>query len=496
MSALAGSLPRRRLLPRVPTVRLRSALFAGALALGGLGGYLASSGHASRVLALAIVLLPVAIWTRPYLGPSLLLGAALLVEQNDGIPHIPLTSRLPLFQGIGPGHLQGADILLVLVGIVYLAKGAGRRRWRPRSHVSLAIGLVLTAVLVAIGVGHHHQGSLRVALMEARPYVYLTASYFLTAVLVTNRRAVRTMLWTFVLVVAFKALQGIYVYFGHRHDYPRPESFIGHEASYFFVIYFLLVLALWLFHESGRLRTVSTRLAPVVFFCDLVNDRRAAWLMLGGAVLTLGVIAYQTLPGRRRVLGRCLVALMLITSIYLPIFWNKDGSISQPARAIQSQIHPTTRDASSDLYRVQENANLKLNIKQNGVLGKGFGVKIDYALPIVDISSIDALIAYIPHNDVLDVMMRMGLLGGVAMWFLIGAGIISGCRLARAADREVAMIGAVVASALVGYALMGAVDQGFFWFRIAFVTGGLLGLSEAVRRMERARIAAVRTGGA
>ena len=62
---------------------------------------------------------------------------------------------------------------------------------------------------------------------------------------------------------------------------------------------------------------------------------------------------------------------------------------SEPARAVKSQIAPSTRDADSDTYRVQENANLQLNIKQDGLFGKGFGVKIDYALPITDISQTD-----------------------------------------------------------------------------------------------------------
>ena len=95
------------------------------------------------------------------------------------------------------------------------------------------------------------------------------------------------------------------------------------------------------------------------------------------------------------------------------------------------------------------------------------------------------LIAYIPHNGVLDVLMRLGFLGGVAMWFLIGAGIISGSRLARSRDREVAVIGTLVACSMVAYALMGAVDQGFFFSRIAFITGVLLGLAEAARRLAR-----------
>jgi hypothetical protein len=69
------------------------------------------------------------------------------------------------------------------------------------------------------------------------------------------------------------------------------------------------------------------------------------------------------------------------------------------------------------------------------------------------------------------------------MWALLGCGIVSGARLARSADRELAVVGTLLACALVAYALEGATDQGFFFYRIAFVTGGLLGLAEAARRL-------------
>jgi hypothetical protein len=78
------------------------------------------------------------------------------------------------------------------------------------------------------------------------------------------------------------------------------------------------------------------------------------------------------------------------------------------------------------------------------------------------------------------------------MWFLIGAGIIAGCRLARYRQREFAVIGAVLAAALVAYALMGAVDQGFLWYRIAIITGVLLGAGEAARRLAREETEAAR----
>jgi O-antigen ligase len=197
------------------------------------------------------------------------------------------------------------------------------------------------------------------------------------------------------------------------------------------------------------------------------------------------VIGYRALPYRRRAIGRAGLVLLALLAVYLPAYWNKSGGLAQPARAIHSQISPDPRDAASNLYRLQENANLKLNIRQGGVLGRGFGTPIDYALPIVDISKIDPNIKYVPHNGVLYILMRMGLLGTIAFWGLLGVGIIAACRLARVADRELAVVGATVACALVAYALEGSVDQGFFYYRVALIMGTLLGLAEAARRIDR-----------
>ena len=462
-------------------------LAAGGLLFGALAGYLGSSGSVTRVFALCAVFLPVVLWKRPYLAPAILLAAAVMFEQTIQIPHIPITESIPMFQSVGPGHLEGADLLLIIAFFIYLVKGKEwGPRWFPRTHVSVAMRALLACVVLAIAVGEAHGGSLRMSMMEARPYVYLAVTYFLTSVMVRDRRAIRALLWAFVGAVAFKALQGTYVWIGNRHLVPKPESYIGHEASYFFVSYFFLVLAMWLFDQRGKLRTWATWLLPLVLWANIVNDRRVAWEMLGGGLLCFGVIS--TRPCRSG--GTCWQSRSSAWRSYPPSTSRSCGTApaawaSRRGRS-NRRSSPSARDDDSDLYRVQENANLEYNIKQNGLLGMGFGTKIDYALPIADISHIDELIAYIPHDDVLDVLMRMGLLGGMAMWSLIGTGIISGSRLARSRDREVAMIGAVVACSLVAYALMGAEDQAFFFYRIAFITGVFLGLAEAARRMARA----------
>jgi O-antigen ligase len=268
----------------------------------------------------------------------------------------------------------------------------------------------------------------------------------------------------------------------------RPDAVLGHEEALFFSLFFLLTLSLWLFDVPGTLRTTATWLTPLVLIGDLANTRRAAWLVLGVGLVALLAVAYAVLPTRRRVAGRILLTLLVVCSIYMPLYWNKSGGLAQPARAIHSAVQPNRRDQSSDLYRLQEDENIWFNIRQGKVIGRGFGVPINYALPIEDITDIDPLITYIPHNGVLYILMRMGILGAVAWWSMLGLSIVFACRLARAVDREFAAIGAVAAAMLVAYAFEGHTDQGFFFYRVAFVMGTLLGLAEAARRMAQPQI--------
>jgi O-antigen ligase len=514
VTSLAVRAPLRARGDRVRAVKVSAALIAGGLLFGALAGQLSASGHAIDVVGLAAVLIPVAVWKRPHLGPVILIAAALLVEQvgqevtppSAGAPgvespiltaNIPITPHIPLFRGIGSLHLQPADLLLLVVFIIYLAKTAGTKRSWPRSHLSAGVYCMIGVVVLGIVIGVSHHGSLRVALMESRPYVYVAATYLLTSLLVTTKDALRSMLWALVIVVGVKALQGLYIFLSIRNMHPRPESVLGHEEAFFFGVFILLVAALWLFGIQGNLRKTATWLLPVVIAANLANNRRTAWVVLGVGLAVLLAIGLVCLPNRRRMLLRVLVVTLVISAVYFPLYWNKNGGLAQPARAVHSLISADHRDASSDLYRIQEDANLKLNIKEGGLLGKGFGVPIDYALPIANIKTIDPLIAYVPHNGVYYILMRMGLLGGIAFWALVGAAIVAGCRLAKSVDRELAVIGALVACSVVGYVFEGNLDQGFFFYRVAFLVGALLGLAEAAHRIRRvqARRAATRHSG-
>ncbi len=468
----------------VPRVGLFVA--AGSLLAGLIAGELVAGGHPMAVAGLAAILLPVLMWKRPELGPTILLVGALGIEQfgyTVGPRAGAATAQIPLFHGLGGLHISPADILLVLLFGIYLAKRDAVLAAPPRTPQRIAMLTLLGVVVFGVVVGQIHGGQLRIAFTETRPYFYLVVTYMLASALITTRAAVRALLWGLVATIGFKAGQGLLIFLSVRHLSVPPDAVLAHEEALFFSAFLLFVLALWLFEVPGPLRTTATALAPLVVAGDLANSRRTAWLVLGAGLIALLIVAFAVLPTRRRAVRRIMLVIAVASAVYLPAFWNKTGGLTQPARAIHSAVAPSPRDASSDLYRIQEDANLLLNIRNGGPLGLGFGVPIDYALPIVDISDIDPFIAYIPHNGVLYLFMRMGVLGAVAFWAVLGIGILGACRLARSRDRELGAIGALTVAVLVAYAFEGHTDQGFFLYRVAFTVGTLLGLAEAARRM-------------
>jgi len=495
MSTAAAAI-RRRPFPDWAMGALLASLSVLIGVLSGMGG---SAGTAGAVFALAAIALIVVLWRNPALSPIVVMLAALTVEQfpfesgqpgatTFGAPPTPsdYTDRLPLFHGLGGGlHVSPADLLLLaLLTMWMLKRGTAETTSVPRSPMTYAVGAVALASIVGVAVGQAHGGQLRTAFTEVRPYVYLGIAYLVATVFTTRLSVLRTAMWALVLGSGFKAAQAFHSFWTVRHQIPRPDFVVGHEEALFFSLFIVLTACLWIFNVPGRLRTTATLLLPLVLVADLVNSRRAAWLILGGELIALTVVTMIAVPARRRFMAKVMAVTLMVAAVYFPAYWNHTGALAGPARAVKSAVAPNTRDESSDLYRMQENENLKNNIRMGGPIGRGFGVPIDYSLGITDIQELDPLILYVPHNGVFYILMRMGLFGAVAFWSLLGAGIITGCRLIRSRNREVAVYGALLACGLVGYALEGYNDQGFFMYRIAFVVGTLLGLGEAARRLD------------
>jgi hypothetical protein len=466
-----------------------------AILLGSLIGAQVAGGHVFFIGATVGLLIPVIVWRAPFSGVFVLVLIATVVEQfamvSDGTDRIGLFTPLSDVAGLSGVHVNPVELLIAFFVLVWALKATLRREFRvQRSTVGAALAVFTAFVALAEVVGLSHGGQFIKSLWELRPWLYLGFCYVLASALVRSGTQLEALLWAFVIGTGFKGLQGLVQYFQIRGQAVRPEAILAHEESFFFGLFILLALGLWLFKIKGALRVVATALLPAVVFADLANGRRTAFLILALGLLVFLVCTWIRLPQRRAVIVGFCATLIVAGAAYLPVFWNSAGTLGQPARTFRSLVAPQGRDQESNQYRVLEDANLGLNIRRSVPFGQGFGVPIDYAIPIVDISNIDSLIKFVPHDGILYIWMRLGFVGAIAFWVLIGTGFIAAGSLVRSMDQRLALYGVLALCALTAYLVQGYNDLGLYWFRIAIFMGIVLGGMEGAIRLAHANSSA------
>jgi hypothetical protein len=458
-------------------------------AFAALPGGIVAGAKPALILVPVLLVVPVIVWKRTEWAVLFLLATALVIEDFEydvGTHTGAFTDKIPWWRTFTHGAtVFPAELLMGLIILVWILKASQARSWGlPKSPVRRALAAYSVLLAIAVGVGLMHHAQLKYDLWEVRSWLYLIVAYLLAAAFLRTRQALDALLWTIVLGSGFKAVQGTYIFFDYaRAMRPRPEAILGHEESFFFGVFVTLTVALWLYQVRGKLRTTATCLLPLVLIADLANARRTAWLVIAVSMAVLFATTWVTMPARRRFLGRLLFVFLVGSAVYLPLYWNHQGTLAQPARATRSQFDPSQRDESSDVYRQTEDVNLRLSIQSAGPLGTGFGIPIDYVVPIANITSFDPMIDYIPHNGLLWIWLRVGIQGEIAFWCLIAVCIVRACRLSKVPDPRLAMIGALVAASIVGYLSIGYEDMGFSFFRIAVAMGCLLGAMEAAIRL-------------
>ena len=484
----------------VQTERLRIVLtavllMATALLFGPAAGMLVVGGQAFAAAFFAVVLLPLIFWRVPGSPVILLVLAATNIERL-GDDHLDaITANIPLFRSLRDSYgIPGAivapiECFIILALLIWIAKAISDRRltFKP-SPLGIGVVFLLTMALFGEFYGLARGAIFNISLWELRPFLYLAAAYLLASQLISTSAMLDAILWGIVIGTGLKGIVGTERVITLANVVPHPDAILEHDESFFFSIFILLTVAMWVLRKRGKLRMVATLLLPFVLTADLGNHRRAAWVILPAVAIAFWAVMYQRTPQRRRTLGIVGGAVLVLGSAYVAAFNNSDSLVGEPASAIWSQFSPNTRDYNSNQYRILENQNLALDIRESFLTGTGFGVPINHPVPIFDASSLDPLINFIPHNTILYVWLRLGTLGAIAFWFVVGAAMVSACRLARHPDRDLCLFGTVTLVSTIAWVLQGRLDKGIPSFRIVIMVGCLLGALEAARRLGQIRL--------
>ncbi|HVA91856.1 MAG TPA: O-antigen ligase family protein, partial [Chloroflexota bacterium] len=210
------------------------------------------------------------------------------------------------------------------------------------------------------------------------------------------------------------------------------ESIFPHEQSFFFNDFLSLAAILFLYGGSPLMKRVVLWLLPFVLVASLANQRRAAILALVVGFLVLLLVTAVAHPGRRRVVVKVLLLLALVLPPYYLAYKNSTGLIGEPAHSFASAFTPDSRDASSNLYRVNEDKDILATMRLSPIIGYGYGKPMITPYPLANISNVYIFWNIMPHDSILWVWMRLGTIGYLFFWLLIGTAIGQAASFARA----------------------------------------------------------------
>jgi hypothetical protein len=457
--------------------------------------------YASPLIPIALILvmlLPVLTWNIPRLMYLFLLPAVCLIELGDSGNPDEIFGKIPLFWNINTAiqiytradfkalPISLLELLFLLAASLSFVKAVFHKS------VGFQVGTLLKPiliyeffVLISWVNGIMTGGDFKISLQETRAQFYFLFSYLIAAHQVRTREQINKSLWVFAFCVAIKGATYVFRYFVTLRGLQIPDQGVGsHEEAFFFGAYTVLLIVLPLCGVEKKLQKAMWLMLPLVIVGNMVTNRRAGTAGLTVALIMLFPAAWLCFPQRRKVIVTTALTFMIAFSIYYPIFRNKTGMFSLPARAFKTQFEPDTnneRDRSSNDYREAENACLMATIKQSTtttLFGFGYGKRMLHVAQIADITKLYEWWDILPHNQILWIWMRTGLCGFLAFWMMIGSihfeiGKVLRRPKSDAHDKAIAMFVLIILANLI---MFGMLDLQLSNYRDMILSGLFVGI--------------------
>ena len=443
-------------------------------------------------LLFAVPVLAVWFWREPARGVYVLVAGAALIEIFPLNFPDSLTDRVLLFLNLNNTAgfdfpITPAEILMLTASGAALARGVSERRahW-PEGRLVTAYVLY---VLVVVGAELHglvSGGDLKTSLWEMRPQIYGFVVFLLATSTIRDRTQLRRLALFFLLAVLAKGLIGDFRYYVTlKGDLGNGLEVLAHEDSYFLGLFITAGLAGLIWLRNRRFVILMSIGSTLAMIAMLANSRRAGVYALAGAIAVVALLAYRFEPSlRKRIAWLCVLALIGGVG-FVGYAWDKQYGIqAQLVRPIRSIVDPSVRDMSSDLYRTAETANLRFTFRTSPIIGVGFGSPFYIVYPMADISNIYPFWNVIPHNSLMWVGMRMGTIGFIAFWGVIGLAVVAGFDVMR--SRRDPLVRAIVAFSLAAIAAeiaVGYTDLQLESDRNLIFIGAVLGVLNMLPRL-------------
>jgi len=276
-----------------------------------------------------------------------------------------------------------------------------------------------------------------------------------------------------------------YLFYVRSGSYEGAVEFaFAHESSVLVALLMLASLS-WIIWGPNRKHRLLAVLLAVTAAIVLMTMRRRAGL-IGGETGLIIVALFLLFKNWRTFLLVTPFAILIIGA-YSAAFWNNPNTLGQPIRAFRTVVYPSSidqRDQASDLYRIAETTNIWFNIRATPLEGSGFGVRYAKPVPLIDVSAFWPLWDYVPHNTILWVWMKAGIVAFVLFWLQIGMILSRSVRVAKdTADPWLIAISATTAAFVTMLVMFSYVDVGLATPRLIILLGIAFGLVTILPRL-------------
>ncbi len=317
-----------------------------------------------------------------------------------------------------------AEFLMVLTIVTWLIKTIVMREFKVTGGVFFGVIGAYTS-MVAIGFlnGFTHSHNMTMALYEVRGQAYFFMIYLMTINIFDDKKQVKTLIWLIVLCTGFQGLCAAITYFS-LNGTVTEEGFMSHDESLYLSLLIFIALLNTLLKSDKRLKwaTLIALLPSIVGI--LGNQRRSGIAAVIVAFLPLLPMMYVISKEHKKKIIAIGVVTAVAWSIYLPIAWNATGAWALPARSIRSQTEPNSRDNASNAYRLDEEFDVKFTRDTSPFIGVGYGSPFLQPRPLAAVTT--DFVYYMPHNSVLWVWMRLGHVGFLLYFLMVGVILIKG----------------------------------------------------------------------
>lgn len=446
--------------------------------------------HVLSAIALVTWIVCAAIAWRPFVGLCVAFGLTLLFEAGGAdqmmLPGFYLNGSLGSTVGLTGAIASPLELLLILVFCVWLGQGLARRKFEYRGGtlgwpIAMFVGALFMGLLRGMATG----GNFNIALWESRYFFYIIMCYMVAANTVRTRRQLLLLIGIATVATFLFSVEGAWRRIALIDTGKLgvvPEFAYSHEDVIFLGTLLLVVLAQWVYGAPNWMKFTGLFLmVPIAGFTLLATERRAGYIAIMVGFITYALVFMVT---HRKAFFTFVVPVFIAGMIYLPVFWNNTSMVGQPARAVRSLTSPDPRDASSNLYRDLELINVRATIRANGLLGVGFGNQFYFVVALPDLSWWPFW-HYEPHHNILWVWLKMGAIGFIIFFALMGSAIARCAHAVRTlAQPERRVFAMLTLSGIVMTLVFCYVDLGLVSGRVTVFLGTTLGTLSVLHQIK------------